>query len=115
VGQAAEWGISVTHKQVSREVALIKQESFKNSAEYRRFLKETRYTRRDVNERVEVQMLSTRLQGLLSKRIDGETSSRSEERRAFKEFVDEFIEKWRGRTVCAPDYATSRCSNGPAA
>jgi len=114
VGQAAEWGISVTHEQVSREVALIKRESFKDGAEFRRFLNELRYTRRDVNERVEVQILSTRLQGLLSQRIDAETSSRSEEQWAFGEFVDEFIKRWRGRTVCAPDYATSRCSNGPA-
>lgn len=114
VGLAAEWGFSVTHEQVTREVARIKDESFKDGAEYRRFLKETRYTRRDVNERVEIQMLSTRLQWHLSRQIRKETSSKSEEQRAFAEFVAEFQKKWRGRTVCAPDYATSRCSNGPA-
>jgi hypothetical protein len=115
VGLAAEWGISVTHGQVSREVAKVRKESFKDGAEFRRFLKEARYTRRDVNERVEIQMLSARLQWHLSRRIRKETSSKSEEQRAFAEFVDEFVEKWRGRTVCAPDYAISRCSNGPAA
>lgn len=114
VGLAAEWGLSVTHRQVSREVALVKQESFKDGAEYRRFLKEARYTRRDVNERVEVQMLSARLQWRLSRRIAKETNSKSEEQRAFSEFVTEFIARWRGRTVCAPDYATARCSNSPA-
>jgi hypothetical protein len=115
VGLASEWGLSVTHRQVSREVARVKKESFKNGAEFRGFLKETNYTRRDVNERVEIQMLSARLQWRLSRRIRKETSSKSEEQRAFAEFVDEFVEKWRGRTVCAPDYAISRCSNGPAA
>ena len=115
VGLAAEWGISVTHAQVSREVAKVRKESFKDGAEFRRFLKETHYTRRDVNERVEIQMLSTRLRTQLSRRIRKETSSKSEEQRAFSEFLTEFQENWRGRTVCAPDYTTSRCSNGPAA
>jgi hypothetical protein len=96
-------------------VARIKEESFKDGAEFRRFLRGARYTRRDVNERVEIQMLSTRLGSLLSRRIGGETSSKSEEQRAIKEFVAEFNERWRGRTVCAPDYANGRCSNGPAA
>jgi hypothetical protein len=114
VGLAAEWGISVTHGQVSREVAKVRKESFKDGAEFRRFLKEARYTRRDVNERVEIQMLSTRLQWHLSRRIRKETSSKSEEQHAFAKFIDEFEQSWRGRTVCAPDYAISRCSNGPA-
>lgn len=114
VGLAAEWDLSVTHRQVSREVARIRKEGFKDGAEFRRFLKETRYTRRDVNERVEIRMLSMRLQGRLSRRIDRETSSKSEEQRAFAEFIAEFEKRWRGRTVCAPDYVTSRCSNGPA-
>ena len=115
VGQAAEWGLSVTHEQVSREVALVKKEGFRDGAEYRRFLREARYTRRDMNERVEVQMLSTRLQRALSRRFAKKTNSKSEEARAFEEFIAEFDERWRGRTVCAPDYANDRCSNGPAA
>ncbi len=114
VGLAGEWGLSVTHAQVSREVAQIKKEAFKDDAEFRRFLKESRYTRRDVNERVEIQMLSTRLQRRLVSRIDSETTTRSERQRAFARFIAEFQKKWRGRTVCAPDYVTSRCSNGPA-
>jgi hypothetical protein len=114
VGLAAEWGIFVTHGQVSREVARVK-ESFKDRAAFRRFLKESRYTRRDVNGEVEIQMLSARLRWSLSRRIHKETSSKSEEQRAFGEFVTDFQESWRSRTICAPDYAISRCSNGPAA
>jgi len=114
VGLAADWGLSVTRAQVAREVAVIKNESFKDGAEFRRFLKESRYTRRDVNERVEIQMISGQLQRRLSSRIDSETTSHAEEQRAFAEFVAGFQKKWRGRTVCAPDYVTSSCSNGPA-
>ena len=63
--------VAVTHRQVAREVALIKRESFKDGAEFRRLLKEVRYTRRDVNERVEIQMLGTRLQRRLSRQDSG--------------------------------------------
>lgn len=113
VGQAAEWGLSVTHREVSREAARIKKESFKNGAEFREFLREAHYTRRDVNERVEIQMLSVRLQERLVGRARRETSSRSEERRVFEEFIDEFVERWRTRTICAPRYVVDRCSNAP--
>jgi len=113
-GEAAERNISVTPRQVSRTLALIKKESFKSGAEYRRFLKESHYTRRDVRERVEIQLLSLELQEWLLRRLarEGKTS-RTEEQRGLTEFVDEFSEKWKSRTVCGPDYAIDRCSNGP--
>jgi parvulin-like peptidyl-prolyl isomerase len=114
-GEAAEMNIAVTHREVAREVALIKRESFKDGAEFRRFLKEARYTRRDVNEQVEIQMLGTRLQRRFFRQIGRETSSKSEEQQAFTEFAAEFSKKWRSRTVCAADYVTDRCSNAPAA
>jgi len=113
VGEAAEMGIVVTRSEVAHELALIKKQSFKSEAEYRRFLRESHYTRRDMNERVEVQMLSFRLQKRLQERIEREARNKFEEQRAIREFVTEFNERWRGRTVCAPEYATERCSNGP--
>jgi hypothetical protein len=115
-GQADEWGISVSRRQVSRELAQLKRESFKSGAEFRDFLRENRYTRHDVNERVEIQVIATRLQHRLVRqfRREGKTSRKAEQR-AFTEFVQEFNAKWRARTVCAPRYATERCSNGPPA
>jgi hypothetical protein len=112
-GQAAEWGIAVTRRQVSRELALIKRESFRSEAEYRQFLRASRYTRRDVNDRVELQLLSARLQVRLERQIEREARNEFEEQRALREFSVEFNERWRARTVCAPEYATDRCSNGP--
>lgn len=106
-------GIAVTRRQVSRELTLIKRESFESEAEYRRFLKEARYTNRDIYERVELQLLSMRMQLRIEKRIQRDARNEFEEQQAFKEFVAEFNEKWRARTVCAPQYATERCSNGP--
>jgi hypothetical protein len=113
LGEAAEMGIAVTRSEVADELSLIKRQSFKSEAEYLKFLREAHFTKRDVHERVELQMLSTRLQRRLQARIERESRNEFEEKQAFKEFVAEFNEKWRARTVCAPVYATDRCSNGP--
>jgi SurA-like N-terminal domain len=112
-GEAVEMDIVVTHHQVSRELAQIKRESFESEAEYHRFLRASHYTRRDVYERVELQLLSLRMQKRLQTRIERESRNKYEEQQAFQEFVTEFTERWRARTVCAPEYATDRCSNGP--
>lgn len=108
-GQAAEMNIVVTLGQVRRELALIKEENFRSGAEFRRFLRRWRFTRRDVYERVELQIISTRIQ----RRIEAKVRHRSEEQAVFDEFVKEFNERWRSRTVCAAGYVTDRCSNGP--
>jgi hypothetical protein len=108
-GQAAEMNIVVTRRQVSRLLASIKKQNFKSAAEYHEFLRESHYTPRDVYERVELQLLVVRVQ----KRIAAGVTSKSEEQKVFKEFVAEFNERWRGRTVCAPRYAIDACSNGP--
>jgi hypothetical protein len=109
-GQAYEWGISVGRREIKQEVKAIKRESFRSGAEFRAFLRESHYTRRDVYGRVELQVLSTRVQARLKRQIGH--VSRREEQRAFTKFVKEFEERWRSRTVCAPDYVTERCSNG---
>lgn len=112
LGQAKEWGIHVTRGEVRRELASIKEESFRSSAEFRRFMKKNRYTYRDLRERVRTQILSTQLQERLQEKIGKRVGPKAEQR-AFREFIDEFVERWRSRTVCAPEYVTERCSNGP--
>jgi parvulin-like peptidyl-prolyl isomerase len=110
LGEAMEMGITVTRGEVAREVSLVKRQNFKSEAEYLKFLREGRYTKHDVHERVELQMLIARLQGRLQARFEREGRK---EKQAFEEFVTEFNERWRARTVCAPAYATIHCSNGP--
>ncbi|HEY6549986.1 MAG TPA: hypothetical protein VIY71_02170 [Solirubrobacterales bacterium] len=108
-GQAAEMVIEVTHQKVSRELARLKKQAFKSEAEYHRFLKESHFTRRDVRERVEVQLLSTAIQRRVVRGLSGEAAKQ----KAFSDFVDAYSKRWRARTVCAPEYAIDRCSNGP--
>jgi len=108
-GQAAEMDIVVSHRQIVRERTLIKRENFQSAAEFRQFLRESRFTRRDLYERVELQILAMRMQA----RVAAGTDSEAEEQKAFREFVNEFNARWRARTVCAPEHAVAYCSNGP--
>jgi hypothetical protein len=108
-GQAAEMGIGLRPRKVSRELAALKKQAFKNGAQYRRFLKEAHYTRKDLLDRVETQMFSELIQERILSGIRGEAAAQ----KAFSKFVAEFAERWRSRTVCAPGYITKLCSNGP--
>lgn len=61
-GQAEEFGVSVTPKQIETELANIKKQNFPTKSAWQSFLKESGFTPEEVNERVEIQLLSTRLQ-----------------------------------------------------
>jgi hypothetical protein len=108
-GQAAEMGISVTPRQVATELAQIKKQNFKNEAAYRRYLREAHFTQRDVNERVELQLLATQIQEKVLRKAKGKSQSGA--RKVFEEFVAGYTNRWRARTVCALDYLLDRCSN----
>jgi SurA N-terminal domain len=110
LGQAVEMGVSVTDKQVSVELAQIKKESFKTEKQFRSYLKRSHLTMRDVRYRVELQLLSTRIQ----ERILRGVRSQKEAQEKLSAFLAAYSKRWRSRTVCAPRYATEQCSNGPA-
>lgn len=61
-GQAAEMGISVTPKEVAKELEKLKSQSFKTEKQYKEFLKKAHFTPADVNTRVTLQILSTKIQ-----------------------------------------------------
>jgi parvulin-like peptidyl-prolyl isomerase len=61
-GLAAEEGIEVSEQEVAKELKKLKKESFKTEAEFKKFLKESGYNSKDVNERVKLQILSAKLQ-----------------------------------------------------
>jgi hypothetical protein len=107
-GQAAEMNISVTRKQVSQAVTRLK-EQFNTPAEYRMFVRRMKYTRRDVRERVEQELLATRIQ----QRVVSQAKSKTEAAELLHNFVAAYNGRWRRRTVCATDYAAPRCSNAP--
>jgi parvulin-like peptidyl-prolyl isomerase len=61
-GQAEELDIVITDKQVEDELATIKKQNFKTEKAYAEFLKESKFTAEDVNNRVLLQLLSTQIQ-----------------------------------------------------
>ncbi len=65
-GLAAEEGITVTDKEVVEELKKLKSQNFKTDAEFKKFLKTSHYTTQDVNERVKIQILSTKIQEKLA-------------------------------------------------
>jgi len=74
-GQAEELDISVTPKQIATELAQIKKTNFKTPAEYQKFLATSRFTKADVLDRVELQLLTTQIQELISKEAPPPSSS----------------------------------------
>lgn len=69
-GFADEKGIPApSEKEVNEELKKLKDESFQSPKEFRDFLKEAKYTRKDVRERVELQILSTKLQEQLQEEV----------------------------------------------
>ncbi len=68
-GEAAEWEIEVSDAEIAKEKKKLKKESFKSEQEFNEFLKESGFTPADVDERVELQILSTELQEQLKEQV----------------------------------------------
>ncbi|HEX4752277.1 MAG TPA: peptidyl-prolyl cis-trans isomerase [Solirubrobacterales bacterium] len=66
-GEGEELGIKITPKEIETELAKIKKESFKTEKAFQEFLKEDHYTEEDVNQRIELQLLSTKIQEKITK------------------------------------------------
>jgi parvulin-like peptidyl-prolyl isomerase len=78
-GQAEEMGFSVTPKEVEQELAKLKKQAFKTEKQFEEFLEESHYTEEDVNQRVKVQILSTKIQEQLKEESSVPSSREIEE------------------------------------
>jgi foldase protein PrsA len=78
-GQAEEMGFSVTPKEVEEELEKLKSQAFKTEKQFKEFLKESHYTLEDVNQRVKVQILSTKIQEQLKEEAPVPSSGEIEE------------------------------------
>jgi parvulin-like peptidyl-prolyl isomerase len=66
-GEAEELGIEPTKKEVETELAKVKKESFKTEKAFQEFLKEDHFTEKEVQQRIELQLLSTKIQEKITK------------------------------------------------
>lgn len=65
-GEAEELGITVTDKQIENELANVKKQNFPTEKAYQEFLKTSHFTQQDVDDRVELQILSQKIQEKIS-------------------------------------------------
>ena len=61
-GEGAERGIEVSDREVQQEFEQTKNENFKTEKEYQDFLAQSGFTQEDIDERVELQIISTKIQ-----------------------------------------------------
>lgn len=61
-GEAADRGITVTQQDIDDELEQIKKQSFKNEAEFDKFVKQSGYSEEDVQEQVKLTVLRDRLE-----------------------------------------------------
>jgi foldase protein PrsA len=78
-GQAEELEVTVTDKQIETELEKIKKESFPTDAAYKKFLQESKFTQAEVDDRVELQLLSTQVQEKVSAESPQPTSIQVED------------------------------------
>ena len=79
-------------KEVAEELAKLKKQNFKTPAEFQKFLATSRYTEQDVNERVKIQILSTKIQEKL-----GESAAKPD-----KQEIEDFYEEAKATQFTTP-------------
>jgi parvulin-like peptidyl-prolyl isomerase len=139
--EAAARGIAVTPEQVRRSLERQKRRAFLNERDYRRFLRDTGHTEADILERVELEMLQSRLTRQVISSLPPVTSqdvdryyethrrrfrdepprrarriirgllTAQRRQRAVSRFVADFRARYREITVCADGYVVDVCGN----
>ena len=62
LGEAAEQGVEASDREVEEEFQTTREQNFKTDQEYQDFLKQSCFTQEDVDERVRLQVISTKIQ-----------------------------------------------------
>jgi parvulin-like peptidyl-prolyl isomerase len=74
-GEAEQFGLTVTDKQVADELETIKKQNFPTKAAFDKFLKDSKFTREEVNGLVELQILGREIQELVNSQAPPPSSS----------------------------------------
>lgn len=106
-GEAANLKVHVSSTMVQRRFHEERQAQFPKLREFRKFLRESKQTVADLLMRVELDILSERIQ----QRVTAGHKSANGQARALKHFVNNFSPKWTATTYCAPQYAVRDCGH----
>ncbi|MGD1056554.1 MAG: hypothetical protein ABR992_03990 [Solirubrobacteraceae bacterium] len=110
-GEAEARGISVSPAEVRKTFDRIRHQEFRRRREFERFLRKSGQTVADLMFRVELNLLSERIEKSV---VAGHRGALSKQR-ALSRFVKAFKAKWRPQTYCASEYAVANCGHVQAA
>jgi hypothetical protein len=107
IGEAQDLHVHVSAAQVRRTFDDARRAEYPKRGEFEAFLKKSGETIADLLFRVELNLLSTRIQARV---LAGERTQQAKEH-ALAHFVSEFTKRWRAQTYCAPAYQVSDCGH----
>lgn len=106
-GEARDLHVHVSTQAVRNQFNRIRKEQFPRRRAFRRFLRQTKQTVADLLLRVELNILSQRIQRRATSRRRGPRGVAH----AMSEFVKRFRVKWTNLTYCTPQYAVQDCGH----
>jgi ADP-heptose:LPS heptosyltransferase len=106
-GEARALHVHVSPAVVRKQFERVRHTQFPRRGEFQRFLRQTKQTVADLLMRVELNMLSARIQRRVA---SGHRGARAKQE-ALRRFIAHFRGKWTSQTYCAPSYAVPDCGH----
>ena len=106
-GEAASRGIGFSAAEVRKSFERIRHQEFPKRRGFDKFLRQSGQTVADLLFRVELNLLSQRIQ----KSVTAGHHSQASKLRALSQFVKAFKLKWQAQTYCASEYAVADCGH----
>jgi hypothetical protein len=107
IGEARDLNIHVSPAEVRRTFNRTRRAQFPKKREFQAFLGKSKETVADILLRVQLDLLSQRLQ----RRVVAGRHGASKKREALRHFVSDFRNKWTAQTYCAAQYASQDCGH----
>jgi hypothetical protein len=107
LGEAKDLSVSVSAAKVKKEFEHIRKAQFPKRGEFEAFLRDSGQTIADLLLRVELSLLSARIQ----KQVVAGHHSAVSKRHALSQFVKTFKAKWQAQTYCAAEYDVADCGH----
>jgi hypothetical protein len=107
IGEAHDLGVRVSPAETRRTFNRTRKAQFPKQSEFQAFLGKSKETVTDILLRVELDLLSQRLQ----QRVVAGKHGAHKKHEALKHFVSDFRNKWTAQTYCATQYASQDCGH----
>jgi hypothetical protein len=105
IGEANTLHIHVSTDAVRHKFADLRKQQFPKSSAFRTFLRKTHQTVRDLQLRVQLNLLSQ----LIQKHVTAHHRGSTEQQHVLSNFVRAFKIKWTAQTYCQAEYAIGDC------